>query len=267
MTGAGEQEHHDGDRPADDASDHEIARLLALAAGELLVALRNDMTASGTSQWALKDAGDIRSHDYLVAELNRLRPDDAVLSEEGRDDPVRLDARRVWIVDPLDGTREYGEGRPDWAVHVALAIDGEPRVGAVSLPMLGRVLDTGIPAVVPPRPEGRPLRLAVSRSRPTMVSVTVASALGGELLAMGSAGFKAMAVVMGEVDAYVHAGGQYEWDNCAPAAVALAAGLHASRLDGSRLTYNHADPYLPDFVICRPELADDVLSLVAPFVG
>ncbi|HEY6531608.1 MAG TPA: 3'(2'),5'-bisphosphate nucleotidase CysQ [Acidimicrobiales bacterium] len=248
------------------ATDHEVARSLAEAAGTLLVALRDDMTATGTSQWALKDAGDLQSHEFLVAELARLRPDDAVLSEEGRDDWTRLDASRVWIVDPLDGTREYGEGRPDWAVHVALAIDGAPVVGAVSLPAVGQVLDTGVAPLVPARPEGRPLRLAVSRTRTTMASMVVAAAFDGELVAMGSAGFKAMAVVTGEVDAYVHAGGQYEWDNCAPAAVAMAAGLHASRLDGSPLTYNQPDPYLPDFVICRPELGDEVLELVAPLL-
>jgi 3'(2'), 5'-bisphosphate nucleotidase len=267
MTVDGEHEPQPGSAAPDEArTDHEIARHLAAAAGELLVALRDDLVASGTTQWALKDAGDLRSHEFLVAELARLRPDDAVLSEEGRDDWSRLEHPRVWIVDPLDGTREYGEGRPDWAVHVALAIDGEPAVGAVSLPAVGPVLDTGRPPVVPPRPEGRPLRLAVSRTRPTMASMLVASALDGELVAMGSAGFKAMAVVTGEVDAYVHAGGQYEWDNCAPAAVALAAGLHASRLDGSRLTYNHQDPYLPDFVICRPELAEAILELVSPLL-
>jgi 3'(2'), 5'-bisphosphate nucleotidase len=253
--------------PAPADTDDEVARSLAEAAGELLVALRDDMTASGSSYWALKDAGDLRSHEFLVAELARLRPDDAVLSEEGGDDWSRLGSTRVWIVDPLDGTREYGEGRPDWAVHVALAVDGAPAVGAVSLPAIGQVLDTGTAPVVPPRPEGRPLRLAVSRTRPAMASILVAQALDGELVAMGSAGFKAMAVVTGEVDAYVHAGGQYEWDNCAPAAVALRAGLHATRLDGSPLTYNHQDPYLPDFVICRPELGDAVLELVSPLVA
>ena len=270
MTAAGEHEQRPGSEPPsvldETASDHEIARHLAAAAGELLVALRDDLVASGTTQWALKDAGDIHSHEFLVAELARLRPDDAVLSEEGRDDWSRVERSRVWIVDPLDGTREFGEGRPDWAVHVALAVDGAPLIGAVSLPAIGPVLDTGHPPVVPTRPDGRPLRLAVSRTRPTMASLLVARALDGELVAMGSAGFKAMAVVTGEVDAYVHAGGQYEWDNCAPAAVALSAGLHVSRLDGSPLTYNHPDPYLPDFVICRPELAEPVLELVSPLL-
>lgn len=264
MTAGGEHEHHPGPQLATGASDHEVARYLAASAGELLVALRDAMTTSGTSKGALKEAGDLTSHEFLVAELARLRPDDAVLSEEGADDWSRLGSSRVWILDPLDGTREYGEGRPDWAVHVALAVDGAPVVGAVSLPSIGPVLDTGIPPIVPPRPEGRALRLAVSRTRPTTASVMVATALGGELIPMGSAGFKAMAVVTGEVDAYVHAGGQYEWDNCAPAAVALAAGLHATRLDGSPLLYNRHDPYLPDFVICRPELGAQLLELVAP---
>ncbi len=249
--------------PGDD--DHTIARALAEDAGRLLLGVRDEMTEEGSPMWAIKDAGDLRSHDFLVEALARLRPDDAVLSEEGRDDRARLGSSRVWIVDPLDGTREYGEGRIDWAVHVALAVDGAPAVGAVALPSVGLVLDTGTPPVVPPRPDGRPVQMAVSRSRPPMLSMAVAAELDGELVAMGSAGFKAMAVVTGMVDAYVHGGGQYEWDNCAPAAVALAAGLHASRLDGSPLTYNHADPYLPDLVICRPELADDVLAIVAQF--
>src|SRR6478735_2796949 len=244
-------------------TDHEIARALAEEAGHLLVDLRRAMSSEDASERQIKDAGDLESHKFLMEALRRLRPDDAVLSEEGKDDALRLESSRVWIVDPLDGTREYGEGRDDWAVHVALAIDGVPVIGAVALPGVGLTLDTGVPPTVPPATEGRPIHLAVSRSRPPALSMAVAEALGGELSPMGSAGYKAMAVVTGEVDAYVHGGGQYEWDNCAPAAVALAAGLHASRLDGSPLTYNHADPYLPDLIICRPELADQVLEIVS----
>jgi len=243
-------------------TDHEIARALAVDAGALLLDLRDAMTRDGATEREMKDAGDREAHLFLMEALRRLRPDDAVLSEEGKDDAVRLGFDRVWIVDPLDGTREYGEGRHDWAVHVALAIAGAPAVGAVALPGVGTVLDTGDAPTVPARPEGRALQLAVSRSRPPALSIAVADALGGELVPMGSAGYKAMAVVTGEVDAYVHGGGQYEWDNCAPAAVAIAAGLHTSRLDGSPLTYNHEDPYLPDLVICRPELADQILEIV-----
>ncbi|MCU0309944.1 MAG: 3'(2'),5'-bisphosphate nucleotidase CysQ [Acidimicrobiales bacterium] len=225
--------------------------------------LRVELDAAGTGERAIKDEGDRRSHEWLMDELRRARPDDAVLSEEGKDDQARLAESRVWIVDPVDGTREYGEGRTDWAVHVALAVEGVPAAGAVALPGLGLTLSTEPPAVLPDRDPARPVRLVVSRSRPPALATTVADTLGGVLVPMGSAGAKAMAVVRGEADVYVHGGGQYEWDNCAPAAVALAAGLHASRLDGGPLRYNNPDPYLPDLVICRPELADAVLAAVA----
>nr|WP_249420434.1 3'(2'),5'-bisphosphate nucleotidase CysQ [Rhabdothermincola salaria] len=236
---------------------------MATGAGELLLGLRSELSAEGADERTIKDAGDLRSHDWLMAELATARPADAVLSEEGKDDQVRLRASRVWIVDPLDGTREFGEGRDDWAVHVALSVDGVPVVGAVALPGLDLTLASAPAATVPARPDGAPVRLVVSRSRPPALATAVAASLGGELLPMGSAGAKAMAVVRGEADVYVHGGGQYEWDNCAPAAVALAAGLHVSRLDGSPLRYNNADPYLPDLVVCRAELADDVLAAVA----
>jgi 3'(2'), 5'-bisphosphate nucleotidase len=189
-------------------------------------------------------------------------PDDGWLSEETRDSHERLARRRVWIVDPLDGTREYGEaGRSDWAVHVALAIDGAPAAGAVALPDRHLVLSTEQPPALAPAQEG-PLRLVVSRTRPPALSQAVAAEVGGELVALGSAGAKAMAIVLGEADAYVHGGGQYEWDNCAPVAVARAAGLWCSRLDGSELRYNNADPSLPDLIICRPEVADTLLAAV-----
>jgi 3'(2'), 5'-bisphosphate nucleotidase len=225
------------------------------------------MAGNGADERSVKDEGDRRSHLWLMEELATARPDDAVLSEEGKDDHARLAASRVWIIDPLDGTREFGEGRDDWAVHVALAIDGVPTTGAVALPGLGLTLSTEPAAVLPDRDLSAPVRLVVSRSRPPALATAVAETLGGVLLPMGSAGAKAMAVVRGEADVYVHAGGQYEWDNCAPAAVALAAGLHASRLDGSPLVYNNADPYLPDLVICRPELAGEVLTAVAGAVA
>jgi 3'(2'), 5'-bisphosphate nucleotidase len=231
-------------------NDHTVAATLAAEAGELLLAIRDEGGA----------AGDRKSDDLLLARLAELRPEDAVLSEESTDNPVRLQRDRVWIVDPLDGTREYGEPpRVDWAVHVALAIDGEARIGAVALPAMGVVLHTGEPPVVPPRPAG-PIRFAVSRSRASWEVRELVAKLGAATVPMGSAGAKAMAVVRGEADVYAHSGGQYEWDSCAPVAVAAAAGLHVSRLDGSPLRYNRPDPYLPDLLICRPELADEVLG-------
>ena len=244
-------------------NDHAVAEQLAVDAGKLLVSLRNDLNAKGFDQRSIKNAGDRESHVWLMEKLVQLRPEDPVLSEEGRDNSHRLSSSRAWIIDPLDGTREYGEGREDWAVHVALAIDGEPTIGAVSLPSLDLVLSTANPPVVPERPEGQAPRLVVSRSRAPFVAHAVADELNAEFIQMGSAGAKAMAVVLGIADIYVHAGGQYEWDNCAPAAVALAAGLHASRIDGSPMRYNNPDPYFPDLLICRKEYADQTLGIIA----
>jgi 3'(2'), 5'-bisphosphate nucleotidase len=194
--------------------------------------------------------------------LARARPDDAVLSEEGADDPVRLRSQRVWIVDPLDGTREFSEpGRDDWAVHVALWQNGELVAGAVALAAQGITLATPSVAAPPPAP-GEP-RIVVSRTRPPAIALEVRDSLGGVLVEMGSAGAKVASVVQGRSDVYVHAGGQYEWDSAAPVAVARAAGLHTSRLDGSPLTYNRPDPLLPDLIVCRPELADAVLAVTS----
>jgi 3'(2'), 5'-bisphosphate nucleotidase len=239
-------------------SDHELAARLATEAGELLLAVRVELAdATGAER---KAAGDKRSHDYLVAALAAQRPDDAVLSEEGADDPIRLNATRVWIVDPLDGTREFSElGRDDWAVHVALWQSGELIAGAVALPAQGVTLATpDVPA--PPAAPTTP-RIVVSRTRAPAVALAVRDALNGTLVEMGSAGAKVASVVQGLADVYVHAGGQYEWDSAAPVAVARAAGLHTSRIDGSPLVYNRADPLLPDLVVCRPELADAVLAV------
>ncbi|MEE2056916.1 3'(2'),5'-bisphosphate nucleotidase CysQ [Rhodococcus artemisiae] len=231
-------------------NDHELAAALAAEAGALLLEIR--------SQGG--DAGDAMANQLLLRRLAEERPLDAVLSEEAADDKVRLGRDRVWIVDPLDGTREYGEPpRADWAVHVALAIDGVAVIGAVALPGMDVVLHTGTPPVVPVAHSGPP-RLVVSRSRPPKSVDRVVERLGATTIPMGSAGAKAMAVVRGEADVYVHSGGQYEWDSCAPVAVAKSAGLHTSRIDGSSLRYNMPDPYLPDLVICRPELADSVLE-------
>ncbi len=253
------------------ADDHQLAWQLAREAGQRLLALR---AGSAGPAEALRTAGDRLSHEYLMAELARLRPGDAVLSEEGADDQTRLAAERVWIVDPLDGTREFGEpGRTDWAVHVALWQHGGLAAGAVALPAQDRVLGTWQPAEAP-RPDGvsteprggvppeqhRPLRLVVSRSRPPAFVSRLAADLDAVEVPMGSAGAKAAAVIIGQADAYVHSGGQYEWDSAAPVAVAWAAGLHASRIDGSPLRYNQPDPRLPDILICRAGLAPRLLS-------
>jgi 3'(2'), 5'-bisphosphate nucleotidase len=249
------------------ADDGALARHLAAEAGAALLALR----ASGAERAPadLRDAGDAQAHDVLVRLLAAYRPEDSVLSEEGRDDLARLEADRVWIVDPLDGTREYGEpGRDDWAVHVALwtrtSPQGEGRLtaGSIALPARGVVLGADDPPAPMPA-SGGPLRMAVSRTRPPAVLGHLAGSLDLELHPMGSAGVKIAAVLLGEVDAYVHAGGQYEWDSAAPVAVALAAGFHASRLDGRPLIYNQRDPSLPDLVVCRPELAPTLLAALA----
>ena len=241
-------------------SDEQLAERLATAAGAILLNLQ----ASGEFvDKALGKAGDARANAMLMHELRAARPDDAILSEEEKDNAVRCDNSRAWIVDPLDGTREYSEGRSDWAVHVALAVKGVPTVGAVALPGLGLTLTSGSP--IPLAPANIPLKMLVSRTRPAAEAVFVAERLGADLVAMGSAGAKAMAVVRGQADIYLHTGGQYEWDNCAPAAVAVAAGLHVSRADGSPLVYNCANPYLPDLLICRKELAQQVLALAAEY--
>jgi 3'(2'), 5'-bisphosphate nucleotidase len=236
-------------------NDAELAAHLAETAGRILLAVRESGVFSAK---ALGKAGDQTANQFLVHALREARPDDGLLSEEMKCDGARLGMSRVWIIDPVDGTREYGEARPDWAVHVGLSIDGEPVIGAVALPGLGVTLCTGKPA--PLAPANATLRMLVSRTRPAAEAVAVAEAMGAELVGMGSAGAKAMAVVRGEADIYLHTGGQYEWDNCAPAAVAKAAGLHVSRADGSPLRYNGEDPYLPDLLICRPELAGRVLG-------
>ena len=241
-------------------NDHELAASIAGRAGELLLAIRAGFTGDSGDR-ALGDRGDRDANDLILTELAAARPDDAVLSEESADDPARLGASRVWIVDPLDGTREYREGRTDWAVHVALAIDGVPAVGAVALPALGIVLGTDPAPVLAPPTDGPP-RVIVSRTRDVPITEPLRAALDAEVVPMGSAGAKAMAIVRGEADLYAHEGGQYQWDNCAPVAVALAAGLHASRLDGSPLVYNGPETSLPDLLICRPEFAEAALRVV-----
>ena len=245
--------------------DHRLAAQLATEAGTLLVELRARLHAQGAPPSLLKDEGDRRAHEFLMEHLQAARPNDAILSEEGKDDLARLDTERVWIVDPLDGTREFGEvPRTDWAVHVALVVDQVPIGGAVALPGLGVTLSTADPARLRSEPNPTP-RMIVSRSRPPAAALHVAELLGADLVEMGSAGAKAMAVVRGECEIYAHSGGQYEWDSCAPVAVAEAAGCHVSRIDGSPLRYNQLDVYLPDLLVCRPELAEPALAALASF--
>jgi 3'(2'), 5'-bisphosphate nucleotidase len=245
--------------------DHVLARDLAGQAGQRLLELR----AQGGDPDVLRKAGDRLSHEFLTAALASQRPGDVVLSEEGADNPARLGARRVWIVDPLDGTREFGEpGRSDWAVHVALWErtgdgSGDLTAGAVALPAQGTVLSTLEP------PPGRPgdeaparIRIVVSRSRPPSFVRNISGLINAELVPLGSAGAKVAAVICGEVDAYVHGGGFYEWDTAAPVAVARAAGLHASRIDGSGLAYNQPDLLMPDILVCRPAVAGILLRAI-----
>jgi 3'(2'), 5'-bisphosphate nucleotidase len=246
--------------------DHRSAYALAEEAGLELMRLRSQLSGESVPAPEAKDRGDQVSHDVLMASVAEQFPDDAVLSEEGADDLVRLNSGRVWIIDPLDGTREFSEyDRDDWAVHVALWEQGGLTAGAVALPARSVTYTTSSVAgePLPERPANAPLRLAVSRSRPPAFVTTLAERLGAELVPMGSAGVKAMSILDGTSDAYVHAGGQYEWDSAAPVAVARAAGLHTSRIDGSPLVYNNANPWLPDLVVCRPEFAETILSAIA----
>ena len=238
-------------------NDTELAAHLAQLAGKLLLDVRASGLLSGA---ALGKAGDQTANQFLCHAIRAQRPDDGLLSEEEKDNADRLSQSRVWIIDPVDGTREYSEERTDWAVHVALAIDGAPVIGAVALPGLDLVLRTDQVQTLPAAPAVP--RMVVSRTRPAKEALDVAEKIGAELIPMGSAGAKAMAIVRGEAEIYLHTGGQYEWDSCAPAAVAAAYGLHVSRIDGSAMVYNQADVYMPDLLICRPEWADKVLALL-----
>ncbi len=240
-------------------TDAELAAHLAEVAGRILIEVRESGMFEGK---ALGKAGDATANEFLCNALRAQRPEDGLLSEEEKDNSDRLAQERVWIVDPVDGTREYGEQRSDWAVHVGLSVGGVAKIGAVALPDLdgGTVFRTDQMGTLPERAHAP--RFLVSRTRPAKEAVAVAEAMGGELVGMGSAGAKAMAVVRGEAEVYLHSGGQYEWDSCAPVAVAAAHGLHCSRIDGSPIRYNRADPFLPDLLICRPEYADQILGLV-----
>ena len=241
--------------------DHGLASDLAARTGELLLKVRMHYSSQPPS--LMRTEGDRQAHEFIVQTLSRERPHDAVLSEEGVDDASRLAAERVWIVDPLDGTWEFGEAdRVDWAVHIALWESGALVAGAVALPAQNRVFSTAQPPGPPTEFHAHP-RVVVSRSRPPTFAAEVASRVGGTLVQLGSAGAKAMAVVTDAADAYLHAGGQHEWDVAAPVAVARAAGLHASRIDGSDFAFNQPDPHLADLLICRTGLADQMLAAIA----
>ena len=242
-------------------SDGDLAAHLADQAGKILLQVRASGMFEGKS---LGKAGDQTANQFLVHALRQQRAEDGLLSGEEKDNADRLEKERVWIVDPVDGTREYGEERTDWAVHVGMAVNGAPDLGAVALPGLDVVLRSDQPGEIPAAPEK--LRMVVSRTRPAKEATGVCEAIGGELVPMGSAGAKAMAILRGEADIYLHSGGQYEWDSMAPAAVALGWGLHASRIDGSPLVYNQQDVYMPDLLICRKEHADMVLEKVRAFL-
>ena len=239
-------------------TDDDLARHIADTAGSLLLKLRDSTLFDGK---ALGKAGDRVANAFIIEALTHHRPLDAILSEEEKDSTARCGIKRVWIVDPLDGTREYGEGRSDWAVHIALSVDGHAQIGAVALPGLSLTLTSATPQPLVSR--SGPPRMVVSRTRPAAEALSVAQTLQAELIPMGSAGAKAMAVARGDADIYLHSGGQYEWDSCAPVAVAQAAGLHVSRIDGSDCVYNRENPYMPDLLICRPEFAAPVLNALS----
>ena len=245
-------------------TDQQLASRVATEAGAMLVELRDELVAVGTHYWDLKDEGDVAGHRYIMSALTAARPDDVILSEEAADNRRRLNAERVWIIDPIDGTNEFAEHpRHDWAIHIALWEAGELTAASVALPTLGVTFDASPAAVVPPSTRARPL-LVTSRSRNPYCAVMVANALGCDVARLGSAGAKAMAIVMGEADIYVHDGGMYQWDSAAPSAVAKAAGLHVSRIDGSPLEYNKESLWLPDFLVCRSELAEPALKALNP---
>ena len=245
-------------------TDQQLASRVATEAGVMLVNLRDELVAEGIHYCDLKDEGDVAGHRYIMSALTAARPDDVILSEEAADNRKRLSADRVWIIDPIDGTNEFAEHpRHDWAIHIALWESGELTAASVALPTLGITFDASPAAVVPPSTREKPL-LVTSRSRNPYCAVMVANALGCDVARLGSAGAKAMAIVMGEADIYVHDGGMYQWDSAAPSAVAKAAGLHVSRIDGSPLKYNQESLWLPDFLVCRIELAEPALKALNP---
>ena len=242
-------------------SDSRLTNSLAQGCGEILKGVRNGGLLRGLS---LGDAGDEAAQEWIARVLEQHRPQDGMLSEEASDDLARLKKDRVWIVDPLDGTKEFATGRQDWAVHVALVEDGVPTHAAVGLPDLGVVFKSSDVRHVSGPFAGK---VAMSRNRPPAVAKHVAQALGFEVQPVGSAGAKAMHVLLGDYDGYIHAGGQYEWDQAAPVGVAQAAGLHCCRLDGTEIRFNNEDTFIPDILICRPELKDEILEHAQAFAA
>lgn len=242
-------------------TDEDLAAKLAEGAGQLVLKVLLSMRGGPLGEaGAVGLIADKAANRFILDGLAEARPDDAVLSEECPDNPARTANSRCWIVDPLDGTREFVEGRHDWAVHVALSIDGRPALGAVAMPAFGVVFRSD--GRLPPAPARERPVIAVSRTRPPEIAAALAEALGADLKPLGSAGAKAMSVVAGEADLYFHSGGQSQWDSCAPAAVALGVGLHASRIDGAPLVYNGPDTALPDVLIGRPELAERAITFL-----
>ncbi len=242
-------------------SDSRLTNQIAEGCGNILKGVRTSGLLRGL---ALGDAGDTLAQEWISRVLAQHRPDDGFLSEEDTDDLSRLDKKRVWIVDPLDGTKEFSTGRQDWAIHIALVIDGKPAHAAVGMPDLGVTFKSSEARAVT-GPLAR--RFVVSRNRPPQVASYIAEQMGYTTRGIGSAGAKAMQVLLGDFDGYIHAGGQYEWDQAAPVGVALAAGLWCSRLDGSEITFNQEDTYIPDLLICRPEIKDEVLAHAAQFAA
>lgn len=231
-----------------------FAKYLAKGAGEILSNILNDTLLNGKE---LGDLGDKCANDFIIEAIKKYRPDDGILSEESIDDLARLNKSRVWIIDPLDGTREYCERSNEWAVHIGLAIDKKPEMGVVNLPILKQIFESNCPINLPAI--NSPVRIFVSRTRPCDEASLIAQKFNGELVSMGSAGAKTMAILNGEGEFYVHSGGQFEWDNCAPIAIALKNGLHVSRIDGSEITYNNQNTKVEDLIICRKEFAQIAL--------
>ncbi len=255
----------------------EIDRQLALdvseKAAQNLLRIRREGFLKGESGRALSDVGDRISEEIIRSMIESERPDDAILSEEQMtEDQRRFYAERVWIIDPLDGSREFGtEANADWAIHVALwnrsqsdtngFHEGKIALSVVTIPATGETY-TSFWTQKRDYDIETPIRIVVSNTRAPEWLSDLGAYLNVTLLPRGSAGVKAMEVVAGRADAYVHSGGQYEWDSAAPVGVSLAAGLHASRLDGTPLRYNQPDPYLPDLVICKKTLAPLLLEAI-----